>query len=76
MLNLDAVNPDYPIPDYLFKGQTVYAPYNDTKCVKCLVEVAHGDAAQVVNENYKFNKLVSRYHLRIKRGDPKGVISQ
>jgi len=67
MLNLDAVNPDYPIPDYLHEGQEVYAPYDEKSCIRCKVLVACGDAGRVVNEKYNFDKWFSRYHLRIKR---------
>ena len=67
MLNLDAVNPDYPIPDYLYDGQEVFAPYDGSRCIRCKVINACGDSGRVSNDSYNFDKWFSRYHLRIKR---------
>jgi hypothetical protein len=66
MLNIDGVNPEYPIPDYLYEGQEVYAPFGE-KCIKCKVINACGDAGRVFNKELNFDKWYSRYHLRIKR---------
>ena len=57
-------------PDYLYIGQEVFIPARvvvpDCKPgtgLRCKVEVAHGDAGVVVNENYKFRRLVSRWDM-------------
>lgn len=67
VLNLDGVNPGYPIPDWLYVGQEVYTACRG-KVIKGVVTVAFGDAAQVENENEGFSQIVSRYHLRVKKG--------
>ena len=66
MLNLDAVNPTYPIPDWLHEGQEVFTSFDGVTCVACRVAVACGDAARVTNEALGIDRWVSRWHLRIK----------
>ena len=65
MLNLDGVSPGYPIPDYLYEGQEVFTSFDGQTITKCRVVVAFGDAGWVVDGN-GVEKLVSRWHLRIK----------
>jgi hypothetical protein len=67
MLNLDAVDPKYPIPDWLYDGQEVYASFDGKTVVCCKVLQAFGDAAWLMNEKEGCEQLVSRWHLRIKR---------
>lgn len=66
MLNMDAVSPGYPIPDWLYEGQEVYTSFDLKKVIKCRVLVAAGDAGRVVSENGEYDKWVDRYHLRVK----------
>lgn len=53
-------------PDWLYDGQIVYVDARMVKpdCkpgtgLRCVVETAHGDAGLVVNEKYKFRRLMS-----------------
>lgn len=59
--------PDYPVPDWLYEGQEVIAPYQGATGVKCKVLVAAGDAARVVNEKRGIDRWYSRYALRVHR---------
>lgn len=67
MLNMDAVNPDYPIPDWLYDGQVAYTSFDLKKVIKGKIIVAAGDAGRFVSDDGEYDKWVDRYRLRIKR---------
>ena len=66
MLNLDAVSPGYPIPDYLYEGQEVYTSLDLETIVKGKVIVAAGDAAKLELKDGTVTRWIDRYKLRIK----------
>ena len=71
MLNFNTPEPDYPIPDYLYEGQEVIVSViHDGKCkgLRCKVIAAHGNHGRIANEAYNYDRLISRWDMRIKKG--------
>ncbi len=66
MLDFDAVNPKYPIPDYLYVGQEVAASKDGKVIQWCKVAIAFGNAAWVEFSDGE-QLLINRYKLRIRR---------
>ncbi len=65
-------------PPYLYEGQIVYvsARHVHPKCklgmgLKCKVDVAYGDSGVVVNKNYRFRRLLSRWDMFIETKENK-----
>lgn len=70
MLNFTTPEPNFPIPDWLYQGQTVYVCYryeNRWVGLPCKVAVACGDTGRLVNEKYSYDRWVSRWDMRVKR---------
>ena len=60
-------------PQWMYEGQTVYVSARlvipdakPTTGLRCTVVAAHGNHARVVNEEYNFNRLMSKWDLWVK----------
>lgn len=53
-------------PTYFIKGMEVWARYKENKAIKCVVQIAAGDSAFIVNEKHDFSGWYNKYELLIK----------
>ncbi len=56
----------YINPSYFFVGQEIWARFQKTKLIKCLVKIAAGNDAFIENEGHNFSGWFNKWEVVVK----------